>query len=363
VVTRARSSRRSRWCSSKRSELYNARVDHEDILRQYLAGDRVDISKAMRSLPPTVDVALVVGVVEKLIDRKFWIGRLCKKLPPRAIRAVLAAPMAHANHLFLRMAVSPDASDSVLAQRWQHALETLLDLESYEWGSKQKRAKIAKVVADAHALAAIQATVAHSKSREIGADMLAVLVADGSTASYDALVTHIDAAFSAGDSRLDLLARLRSYAARTPALDVLFAELDGALQTRNDISPALALGPIIGIGEVSLLWFDVWLASARITTNHVPWIQGSIRIDSRSATWFYVHAGTVEPDGGHKGTYFHTDTLARDELGLGRCEAADLPRWLASAAAKLAITWAPFQPRSNLRGKKRERIARWLAGA
>jgi hypothetical protein len=337
-------------------------VDPEAVLRRYLADERGDIAKAMKSLPSTVDVKLVVGVVEKLIDRRFWVGRLCKKLPPRAIRAVLAAEMPHSNHLFLRNAVPADAKDSELQQRWQHALETFLDLDSsYSWGSKQKREKIAKLATDPHALAAIQATVAHSASREIGADMLAVLAADGSTASYDALVSHIDAAFTAGDHRLDMLSRLRTHAARTPALDALFAELDGALQQRNDASPALALGPIIGIGDVSLLWFDVRLSSTRITTNRVPWIQGSIGIDSRSSTWFYVWVSIVAPDDSGDSTSFTSDGPQRDGLALGHCEAKDLPRWLASVAAKLKIGWEPFSARSHLRGKKRDRIASWLA--
>lgn len=117
------------------------------------------------------------------------------------------------------------------------------------------RAKIAKLVADKPMLAAIQGTVAHADNT--GMTMLAVLVADGSDASYDALVRHIDIAFTSRDRRLELLSKLRKHAARAPALDRLFSDLDDALQDRNATSPARLLGPVLGIGEVELLWFDV----------------------------------------------------------------------------------------------------------
>jgi hypothetical protein len=87
---------------------------------------------------------------------------------------------------------------------------------------------------NARVLEAIQGTVAHVK--QPSDDMLAVLVADGSAASIDALVPHV------GRDSLELWKRLRTHAKRTPALDALFAEVEQALDDRVATSPANPLG-------------------------------------------------------------------------------------------------------------------------
>ena len=332
-------------------------------LAAYLAGNRVDIQKTLKKLPADVDPALAARVVVKLMERTFWLGRWCKQVPPAVIRAVLAADAPGPAHLFLRLAVPGDLDDAALVAAWQRALGALLDLDTtYAWGSKQRRAKIAGLARDPHLLAAIQGTVAHSEDVQL--DMLAVLVADGSAASYDALVTHIGDACASRDHRVDLLAQLRTHATRTPALDALFTELDEALDDRNAASPALALGPVIGIGKVSTLFFGVRIGSQRKNSNNVPWVQGSIDVDSRTASWFRVWVSTVEPDARGKSTSFGgTGGDMRDELKLGRCQPAELPHWLAATARKLKIDWDEHHVwNSNLRGAKRKRILQWLGG-
>jgi hypothetical protein len=336
-----------------------ARIDHRDVLTRYLANEHVEtLGAAMRSLPATIDVELVANVVVQMTRRTHIIGKQCKAIPAGVIRNVLAREVPGAMHLFVRLAVPAELDDEQLCKAWQRALDTLLDLDtSYGWGSKQRKVKIAAVAADAAMLAAVQGTVAHAAT--VPVDMLAVLAADGGAASYDALVTHIDAAFTAGDSRLDMLRRLRTHAAATPALARLFADIDGALAARNDASPALALGPIIGIGEVSMLAFSVRLSSTRTTDTHVPWAQGSIDVDSRDQIWLRVWLGTL--DGRHLVTSFTSAGPERDGLELGPCAPADLPAWLAHAAETLDLEWEPFEvSQSNLRGKKRDLVARWL---
>ena len=337
-------------------------MNHAAELRKYLDGDRVDdFGKVMRSLPPTIDVELAAKAVVKLMERPFHIGRMCKRIPRAVIRAVLATEVPGPTHLFLRLAVPTDNSVK-LPGRWQAALQALLDLDTeYAWGSKQKRAKFAGLAGDPVMLQALQGTVAHSESVSLA--MLAVLALDGSDPSYDALITHIDVAFKAGDRRLDMLRHLQKHAARTPALDALFVEIDGAIQARNDASPALALGPVIGVGEVSSLWFSVTVGSLRRTVHNVPWIQGSVTIDSRSPSWFHASLSTVEPDfSAGKSTWFTVAKLERDQLGIGRCDGAELPRWLANAAAHLDVEWTFTITQSSLRGAKRERALAWLRG-
>lgn len=335
------------------------RIDHEAVLRRYLEGGPGDVGPAMRSVPATIDVALATDVVVKLMGRVWGLGRQCKTVPAKVIRAVLAREVSGATHLFLRLAVPLDAGDKRLCTAWERALQTLLDLDTtYAWGSKQRKAKIRAVANDPVMLAAVQGTVAHAA--EVPADMLAVLVADGSAASYDALVAHIDAAFEAGDGRLEMLRRLQTHASATPELQRLFADLDGALEARNDASPALALGPILGIGTVSTLAFSVRLSSRRLTSTRVPLVQGDIDVDSRSQTWFRVWITTL--DGTGRATDFTATEIRRDTFNVGRCAPHELPAWLVRVADKLGIAWEPFAvSQSNLRGKKREAVAAWLA--
>jgi hypothetical protein len=346
-----------------------ARIDHRDVLTRYLAGEYVEtLGAAMRSLPATIDVELAASVVVRMMARTHIVGRQCKAVPARVIRAVLAREVPGVVHLFLRLVVSEEVSDAALQASWQRGLQALLDMDTtYAWGSKQRRAKIAALARDAAMLSAVQGTVAHANAdpepheRKVPLDMLAVLVADGSAASYDALVVHIDAAFTSGDTRLDMLARLRTHATSTPELDRLFSELDAALEARNEMSPALALGTIIGIGPAPLLHFDVRLSSTRKNRNRVPWIQGSFSVDSRSTSWFHVWVSTVGDALDRTTSFSSEDAPGRDTLGIGRCAPSDLPRWLAQVAATLDIAWEPFSvSRSNLRGKKRDAVALWL---
>lgn len=344
----------------------STRIDHHEVLRRYRDEARGDVGPAMRSLPSTIDVGLAADVVVKLMGRVRSIVPQCNAVPARVIRAVLEREVDGATHLFLRLAVPLELEDGALQGAWQRALEALLDLDSASaWGSKQRRAKIASLARDAVMLPAIQGTVAHAA--QVPLDMLAVLAADGGAASYDALVTHIDAAFASGDTRLDMLRRLKTHATSTPELDRLFAEIDGALAARNDASPALALGPVMRIGKVSTLFFSVRLSSTRLTDTRVPWVQGSIDIDSRNATWFRVWVTTLDDLTSfpyattHPLTRFSATTMPRDDLGVGRCAPEDLPAWLARTAEKLGIEWQAFEVSpSNLRGKKRDLIARWL---
>jgi hypothetical protein len=192
--------------------------------------------------------------------------------------------------------------------------------------------------------------------------MFAVLVADGGDASIDALIPHLGGALESRDWRLDWLRRLRKHATDTPRLNALFAELDTTYDERNAQSPALALGPIIGIGEIDELWFDAGTCSAESDPNRVSRVQGGVSIDSRRPAWFHAHISVGEGNV-FKFVSYGTDwSQADDRWDLGPCVPAELPAWLANAATKLDIVWMPFSPRTNLRGKKRQRLIAWLSG-
>ena len=118
----------------------------------------------------------------------------------------------------------------------------------------------------------------------------------------------------------------------------------------------------MGLGEVKLLWFNVRISSEELD-SHVPIYQGSIDLDSRSASWFRVwltHAETSHID---RSTVFGSSVKhERDILEVGRCEPHELPRWLATASRLLNTKLRVGTPSSNLRGAKRERIVTWLEG-
>ncbi|HEY0254857.1 MAG TPA: hypothetical protein VGC41_25200, partial [Kofleriaceae bacterium] len=214
---------------------------------------------------------------------------------------------------------------------------------------------------DPKTLGAIQAAAARGTA--IGLDLLAVLVMDGSTDSIDALLPHLDPALSSADRRLDRLKRLKTYAGSAPAIAKIFAEITETLDARNAASPALAYGPVIGIGEVKTLWFSVRISSREENPNRVPSIQGDIDLDSTSVTWFRVWMSRVEPDSlgrDRERVDFTNAELRADTFGVGRCTPDQLPQWFAAAAKKLGMKLELGDARTNLRGKKRDQLMTWL---
>lgn len=305
-------------------------------------------TRVAKRAQPTVAMAL------DLIETTRF-GRWARNLPADVIRGVLAASSDGTTHLFLRLAVDDDGDDRRLQRSWQRALQASADCSQYDsWGSKTRRARTRKLATNPRVLQAIQGTVAHIK--DPSHDMLAVLVADGSAASIDALVPHVN------KDNLELWHKLRVHAKRTPALVALFEEAEAALDDRNATSPALALGPVIGLGEVDVLWFDASISSNE-RAGSVSRYQGHVKVDSRAKQWFHVSlvdiSGTFS-GGDWKTTRFDSSVIASDELKLGRCEAAGVPGWLAKAASRLRIVWDTPYIRTGVRGAKRDQIAKWL---
>lgn len=335
--------------------------DHADALRRWLAGERVEIGPVLRTLPADVDTGLAVAAVLHMLQAsRFGFGRGCQRLPPAVIRGVLDSTVEGAEHTFLRLATVTDAGDAALVASWQRALQALLDLDlTYAWGSKQRRERFRSLAADPHLLAAIQGTVANTS--DVRLDLLAVLVADGSAASLDALIPHLDAALVGRDARLDRLTALRTHAVHTPALDALFAEIEDTLEARQAASPALALGPVIGVGAVEPLWFRASICSHE-ALHGAPRVQAHVNVDSREAAWFSVSVSVRRTMADFDHVWFDATEVRGELRGLGRCAPDELPRWLADVAARVQATFAEPRVSTGLRGKKRARIASWLAG-
>ena len=180
-------------------------------------------------------------------------------------------------------------------------------------------------------------------------------------ASVDALMPHFERAAKQRDRGLDRLQNLRKYASPTPAMTAMLARVDALLDHRHSTSPALALADQIGVGPQKAFWFDAWIASTTLNRNGVPTYQGSVSVDSRDADWFRCSMSEVHVGGlRSRMTSFTAGKTYTDTLGLGSCTAEEMPAWLARAAKTLKLKLAPFEPRTNLRGKKRVRLVEWL---
>jgi hypothetical protein len=302
----------------------------------------------------TVDRALVA-----LEHGTYWIVGNRAAITPVFVRELLARDSRFARHVMLRLAVPLDCDDDELMTRWNRAAEASRGLDlTYAWGSKQRKERFRELAADREMLVAIQGAVAMNESPPI--DMLAVLVADGGDASIDALIPHLGGALETRDARVNWLRDLRTHAADTPRLNALFAELDATYAARNASSPALALAAVIGLGDLDELWFDFGANSTKVDSFRAPIVQGSVRVDSRTPNWFNVWMSSAHAKG--FSGYGIDAVPATDRLGLGPCDPAQLPAWLANAAKTLDVEWLPFAPMTNLRGKKRARLAEWLSG-
>ncbi len=199
-------------------------------------------------------------------------------------------------------------------------------------------------------------------------DWLAVLVAEGSEASLDALIPQVHAAVRDPGRALRWLERLRTHAKDTPAVKALLARVEQELSARHASSPALQLARAIGVGEQKELWFDLWLGSEEHNVHHVPRLQLDVSVDSAQGEWMRVSLSELPDDYAQlpraRRTAFTNVSVRSDALELGGCTPEALPAWLASAAERLRVRWAwdAARPRTHLRGKNRERLTRWLRG-
>lgn len=314
---------------------------------------RAQISESIRKLPADIDPVVAADVVlELLVDSAWAFSRECKRLPPTVMRELLRRRPTDSTHVYLTLAVDPDEPDAVLEKSWGRAVQGLADLETINsWHSKQKRAKFLALAETDHLLHAIRGASANGDN--VSNNMLAVLVADGSDESIDALVPHLE---PIGD-RLDAMRLLRVHAKDTPRLRTLFAQLDDDAEKAG--SPAQRIARLVGLPHEKQFWFTASIWSA--TPEHqLPAVQLHITIDSRKAAWFGVNVAKTARGTIAGCTTFTHELVHDDGLDLGRCEAGDLPTWLIKVAKRLRVTWDTPLISSSVRGAKRTQISSWL---
>jgi hypothetical protein len=352
------------------------RHEAEQILRAQRHGP--ELLKLLRRLPPDVDPQLASRAALTLIHGSIassgcWsFGRNCQQLPATVIRRLLEALTVRARDatgtdrdsrdsaIFVSALVDPQLDDQALEQRWLLALQSLLDLNmSYGWGSKQRKAKLTALASNPDVVAAAQAVAVGCEDASL--DVLAVLCAEGSESSFDALMPHLQRAEESGE-RLEWLLRLRTHADTESApIQSFLTTVEACLERLSGESGAIELAAYLGFGRPQVFWFDAYLGSTTLLMpNNVPLYQGHISVDSRQPNWFSLSLSRLGNTHGMPRTAFGRRSEC-DELGLGSCDAAGLPAWLAEVARKLETEWT-VNFSSSLRGKKRQALERWLLG-
>jgi hypothetical protein len=338
--------------------------------------DRSRLLDVLKALPEDVDPTLASRAARSLIPKPphdgphitWTFARTCRKLPAPVIHALLEQleedRRSHA--FFLREAVPRDAGDAELTAAWAAALQALLDLDSsYAWGSMQRKAKLQALAREPRMLQAIQTAAVACEA--VSLDMLAVLAADASEASIDALIPHVERAMRLQDQNLDRLQLLRTHARSTPVLNDFFARIQAQFDTRQAHSPALRFARELGFGERDTFWFRVYLMSDEREVAPAYRYHAHMSVDSSSDTWFSISVSKSDPTSGStaRSTSFTSKETRRDELELGTCEPAGLPAWLARAEEKLGVRWDHDEAfrSTSLRGTKRARLEQWLRGA
>ncbi len=332
-------------------------------------GERGRFLEALGKLPRDVDPGVAARAALSLIGGDvpgFWIfARTCGQLPAPVIRALMEqlGEDRRPHSFFLRECIPLDASEPELTAAWETALQALLDLDtSHAWNSNQQEAMLQTLAKKPAILHAIQtAAVACEK---VPLPMLAVLAADASDTSVDALIPHVERAVTQQDESLDRLQSLRVHARSTPAMDALFARMRALLEARPGYLPALEFARGLGFRELDLFWFQAQLVSR--TNREAPGdcYQVRLSVDSRSAAWFKVAlSGAVDSVRAPPPfTLFSSDKVHFDKLRVGTCEPAGLPRWLATTGAKLGMPWDfnRMTLQTHLRERERDRLERWL---
>jgi hypothetical protein len=217
----------------------------------------------------------------------------------------------------------------------------------YAWGSKEKASRLRDVQSDARLVEASRAAAVGSES--VPLELLAVLSLDGSEASADALLPHVERALS-DEARLEPLSRLGRYAAKTKAMTSLMTLITDRLEAARTASPVMALAKSLG------------LASG-------PRFRVDVRVAGDGNTGFTLSLDSARPGAAFRGW---VDTgrerskhrMLNLEDGTTVCPLTELPKWLKSAAKDLGTSWK-FETASaqHLRGPRLKAFLSWLKGA
>jgi len=132
---------------------------------------------------------------------------------------------------FFQASVPAELPDKALEVAWRHAAHALSKLRQFERAPSAKAVEALKaLVADEEVLRAAQVALATATPAQLKSTrwFLPLLVLDGSEASLDALLPHLDAALSGDASVAKAFKPLLGIAAPTPGMSALVHRLASA---------------------------------------------------------------------------------------------------------------------------------------
>jgi hypothetical protein len=317
---------------------------------------------------PVLAARAALSIIDEGSQGLWLFAAHCRGLPAPVIHAALGRLVEdrRSHAFFLRECVPYEADEAETTRAWDAALLALLDLDpSHAWGSQPWREKRQALADNPPILQALQTAAVACES--VPLDMLAVLAADASDASVDALMPHVERAIASGqeDAQQRLL-RLRTLARSTPAMDAVLARLDAVYKAHPNRKAALGFARELGLGELDTFWFEARFPPPGGEARRLRGYGAELSVDSRSGPWFRVsleHEGDGAPAPTRR-TRFDSKHVHHDGLALGTCTPATFPDWLAAAGRKLQTEWNPGQLllTTDLPEAQREVLERWLRG-
>lgn len=315
-----------------------------------------------KQLPDDVDLELAVGHALDSLDTQPSVFASYFAEIPRAVRdaclaMIRASPRSAWRILVLEL--------SARGMPWKDIAATIRLIDQpNQWGSKKTKELVEQLASSTAIVAAIQAAVVGDASADT--TMLAVLAAEGSEASIDALLPR----FVDPRRERDFESFMPFIAAKTTVNAM--AETVATRRTgRNLESPATAfISSLVGapLEEVKLF---VRLASVELNDARVRQFQGGLFIESDANPWWRVslarivsvpiRAGMVESSEAER-TSFGDGIETFDALELGATAIKALPQWLRRAETKLGIRFVVSEPSGSLHGTKRDAVRDWLFG-
>lgn len=246
--------------------------------------------------------------------------------------------------VFLLAYVDDRKNDEALEARWRDAMAQLDGMNAYSIGSKKKRLeKLRSIARDADALAAWQAAAVGSGW--LPDPLIMVLLCDGSQASVDALLPHVERALKSPE-RLAQFLPFREIA--TKGATEVFAVIDRSAQERPIIELAKRLGLLrdgrvrvrLKIPTVEQTHAETWI-SVELDSNEEPTLQVVLAKEHRTRNSVSTH-GT--------------------QLRLKTIESA--PAAIAKAAKQEGVTWAFEKARPTfMKRVECAQLLAWLAGS
>jgi hypothetical protein len=242
-----------------------------------------------------------------------------------------------------------------LVERWYEAVHAVRELDrQVRWGSNAHRQKIAAIVALPHVVDGMRGVIVVEQNVPLA--WMAVLVADGSEESADAILPHVDSALDEGGAQLEALNQLKRFA-HTPRMVELFDESRRLMDVQRATSPALDFVESLGLSRKKRALYYVWLTSGDVPrAGYVL----HVTIDSHAKQWLQVAVRRHVNHDCVAATRFDATQLHKDELSLGRCAPGDLPAYAARVGRLLAIAWERVTVGSRVRAEDCRRLKSWL---